>query len=328
LVVPPIARRVHRVPSAVGWVGAVIVLVAGFGMWFVRPRIQHVRGVPSGLVRGLQQAANVAVDPRRNYNERTMVWMSWYLGRVALAAAIVGAAFLVRDLLRGRRFYTLAGVALLAPASAVYLWKPNISTDQIFVMRRFLFCAFPLLILLAFGLVAALLQYVPKSIPRAVPTAVAVFIAAAAVWYPISVIKAVPNITEQRGDLLTLRSACTTLGNNAAVVVLQSPTSLVNEWAPQPLRGWCDVPVAVMPVGLPDRAGALAELSKQWNAAGRKLWVVADSPETIKSVVPEAKVTTTPVVTNPFLLRRTLLHRPGNYAPEQFSFSLAPIPAG
>jgi len=88
------------------------------------------------------------------------------------------------------------------------------------------------------------------------------------------------------------------------------------------------VPVAVMPVGLPDRAGALAELSKQWNAAGRKLWVVADSPETIKSVVPEAKVTTTPVVTNPFLLRRTLLHRPGNYAPEQFSFSLAPIPAG
>ena len=64
------------------------------------------------------------------------------------------------------------------------------------------------------------------------------------------------------------------------------------------------------------------------DAAGRKLWVVADSPETIKGVVPSAAVTTTPLVTNPFLLRRTLLHRPGDYAPEQFSLSLAPISAG
>jgi hypothetical protein len=328
VVVPPIARRVHRIPSAVGWVAAGVVLLAGFGAWIVRPRVQHVRGVASGLVAGLQQAVHATVDPRRNYNERTMQWMSWYLGRVMVAAAVVAAALLLRDLLRGRRLHTLAGVALLGPASAVYLWKPNISTDQIFVMRRFLFCAIPLLILLAFGLVAALLHHVPKSMPRVVPVVVALFIAFWGLWYPISVVKSVPNITEQRGDLLTLRNACQRLGNNAAVVVLQSPPSLLYEWAPEPLRGWCNVPVAIMLSDVPGRDAALAKLATQWKAAGRDLWVVADSPESIHAVLPAAKVQQTPLVTNPFLLQRTLLHRPGAYTPEQLSFSLAKVPPG
>ena len=243
-----------------------------------------------------------------------------------VAAAIVAAALLLRDLLRGRRLHTLAGVALLAPASAVYLWKPNISTDQIFVMRRFLFSAIPLFVLLAFGLVAALLQHTPKSMPRAIPVVVAVFIAFWGLWYPISVVKSVPNITEQRGDLLTLRDACQKMGTNAAVVVLQAPPSLLYEWAPQPVRGWCNVPVAIMPSDVPGRDAALAKLATEWKAAGRDLWVVADSPEAIHAVVPGAKVQETPVVTNPFFLQRTLLHRPGDYTPEQLSFALAQVP--
>jgi hypothetical protein len=257
-----------------------------------------------------------------------MVWMSWYLGRVVLAAAIVAAALLLRDLLRGRRLYTLAGVALLGPASAVYLWKPNISTDQIFVTRRFLFCAFPLFTLLAFGLVAALLQWMPKKIPRAVPVAVALFIAGAGIWYPISNLRKVPNITEQRGDLLALREACQTLESKGAVVILENPAGLLHQWAPQPLRGWCDVPVAVMPPELPDREAALTKLASEWKAEGRKLWVVADTPETITAVLPGAAVQETTVVTNPFFLRRTVVHRPGEYSPEQFSLALAPVPPG
>jgi hypothetical protein len=98
------------------------------------------------------------------------------------------------------------------------------------------------------------------------------------------------------------------------------------EWAPQPLRGWCNVPVAVMPVDLPDRGAALAKLSTQWNAAGRKLWVVADTPDAIRAVVPAAQVRQTPLVTNPFLLRRTLVFRPRDYSPEQFSLALAQVP--
>ena len=39
----------------------------------------------------------MAIDATRNYFERSMVWMSWYLGPLTLAVAIIGAAFLVRE---------------------------------------------------------------------------------------------------------------------------------------------------------------------------------------------------------------------------------------
>ena len=316
VVVPPIARRAPRLPDAVGWIAAAFVALVGFGAWFVRPRVQHMHTVASGLMSGLQQAAGVAVDPRRNYAERTVVWMTWYLGPIIVAAAIVGAALLVRELLRGRMVFTLAGIALLAPATAVYLYRPNISTDQIFVMRRFLFSALPLLTLLAFGLVAALLRLAPKSIPRFVPVATALVIGAAGVVYPISTVASVPNITEQRGDLLALKDACRTMGRHAAVVLLQSDASLLFTWAPQALRGWCNVPVAIMPKTLPDRAAELTQLAAQWKAAGRTLWVVADTADAIHRVLPSAATRETPVVVNPYFLQRTLVSRPDHYAAE------------
>lgn len=321
----PIARRRPRVPDAVGWVAAALVAAVGFGAWFVRPRVQHMHTVASGLMSGLQQAAHIAVDPRRNYAERTVVWMTWYLGPITVAAAIVGAALLVRELLKGRMVFALAGIALLAPASAAYLWRPNISTDQIFVMRRFLFSALPLFTLLAFGLVAALLRLAPKTIPRFVPVATALVIGAAGVAYPISTVAAVPNITEQRGELLALRDACHTMGSHAAIVLLQSPADLIYEWAPQPLRGWCNVPVAVMPAAVPDRGAELAQLAAQWKAAGRTLWVVAASTDAIHKVLPSAAVHQTPVVVNPYFLQRTLVSRPEHYAPEQFSLAVARV---
>jgi hypothetical protein len=325
LIVPPIARRAPRVPDAVGWIAAAFIALVGFGAWFVRPRIQHMHTVASGLMSGLQQAAGVAVDPRRNYAERTVVWMTWYLGPIIVAAAIVGAALLVRELFRGRMVFTLAGLALLGPATAGYLYRPNISTDQIFVMRRFLFSALPLLTLLAFGLVAALLRLVPTSIPRLVPVVTAVVIGAAGVVYPISTVASIPNITEQRGDLLALKDACRTMGSDAAVVLLQSKADLLFTWAPQALRGWCNVPVAIMPKALPGRAAELTQLAAQWKADGRTLWVVADSADAIHEVVPSATTTETPVVVNPYFLQRTLVSRPRHYVPEEFSLVLAPV---
>jgi len=170
--------------------------------------------------------------------------MQWYLGPVLLVAAIVAAALLVRAFIRGRRWSSFAAVALLGPAAAGYLWRPNITTDQIWVMRRYLFSALPLLTLLGFGLVAALVRSRPRRLPRAAPVTLAVIIAVAGIVSPLRAIKPVPNITEQRGNLLALRDACHRTGTDAAIVVLQSPTGLLTQWAPQTLRGWCNVPVA------------------------------------------------------------------------------------
>ena len=107
LVVPTLRSRFGR---RVSWrrlhvadVAALVVLLVGFGAWIVRPRIQHVAMASSGLVEALQKAAHVGVDPTRSYFERSMVWISWYLGPVALAAAIVGAALLTRFVSARRR---------------------------------------------------------------------------------------------------------------------------------------------------------------------------------------------------------------------------------
>ena len=326
-VVPPIARRVRRIPAWVEWAAAALVAVIGFGLWFVRPVAQHVHGAANPLVAGLQQAANVTVDPTRNYAERSMVWMSWYAGPIALAAALIAGALLVRALVRGRMWFALAGIALLAPSSAVYLWKPNISTDQIWVMRRYLFSALPLVTLLAFGLVAALLQFRPSGMPRYVPVGAAVVIGAIAVGYPISTVEPVRDIAEQRGDLLAVRDACHIMGSEAAVVVLQGPTGLLFQWAPQTLRGWCNVPVAVMPRAIPNRGALLAQLEASWKKAGRTLWVIADAPATIRDAIPTAvPLRRAPTVINPYLLERTVVRRPSHYMAEQLSLVMAPVP--
>jgi len=327
VLVPLIARRVPTVPRALAWVAGALVAVVGFGFWLVRPRVQHVHGALNPLVGGLQQAAHVAFDPTRTYAERTMQWMSWYLGPITVGAAIVGAALLVGILVRGRLWFALAGIALLGPSSVIYLWRPNISSDQIWVMRRYLFSALPLLTLLAFGLVAALLRLAPKQLPRAVPVTAALVIAAAGIAYPISTLEPVRNITEQRGDLLAVRDACRVMGKDAAVVLLQSPTGLLYAWAPQTLRGWCNVPVAVIAPTVPDRAALLAQLATKWSHAGRALWVVADLQATVRGVLPSAPIHRTPVVTNPYFLQRSLLRRPSHYVAEPFSLLMAPVPA-
>ena len=108
-----------------------LVIAAGFGAWLVRPHVQRVRATASQWVAILQQAGNIAVDPTRAYYEHSMQWMSWYLGPAALAAAILGAALLVRSLLRGQHLGVLPLVALLGPASALYLWNASITPDHV-----------------------------------------------------------------------------------------------------------------------------------------------------------------------------------------------------
>jgi len=120
------------------------------------------------------------------------------------------------------------------------------------------------------------------------------------------------------------------MGDHAAIVLLQSGTGLLYEWAPQSLRGWCDAPVAVMAPTVPNRATALAQLAAQWSKAGRTLWVVSDLPATIRAALPalpERALRQTPVVVNPDLLQLTVVSRPRHYQQQLFSLVVARVPA-
>jgi hypothetical protein len=328
-----VARKV-RAPSTwsaartnlVADVIAIGVAAAGLLAWFVRPRLQTMRGAASRFVAGLQGAAHARVNPRRTYFEQSMHWMSWYLGPVVVAAGIVGAALLVRAILRTRQLGGAGLVAMLAPVSAIYLWKARAAPDQIWVMRRFLDSALPLLVLLAFGLVVALLRCVPRRLPRFVPIAVALVIALFAIGYPISTTVHVRAMTEQRGDLAIVKDACKIVGDDGAIIVLHSESGLADNAFPQTLRGWCGVPVATL-VTKANVQATLERLAAQWQTQGRHLWALAGNGVTMHDALPSVKAMSTPVASNGFFLERTLLARPEHYTLEQLSFVLAQVPS-
>jgi len=326
-VLVPRMRRLRVNGAAVGMIAGVTVTVGGFAAWIVRPRVQHTRSAFDGLVAGLQAAAHVTVDPTRTYYERSMQWMSWYLGPVTLTVAIIGAGLLTYALLRGAMLSALPVLAVLGPASALYLWSASAVPDQVWVTRRFLVTAFPLLVLLAFGVVALLARGSPQRIPRRLSMAVAVVIAVAAVAYPMVSVAPLRRITEQRGDLAVINDACRIVGHRGAVLLLPESTSLVSSWIPQTLRGWCGVPVAIATGSTARSAKSIRSLASAWSRAGKTLWLVAGMPATIVAALPDAQVEQTRIGINRYFLERTLLTRPKHYVVERFALTLAPVSA-
>ena len=320
-----LARRGVTLPRGASWVAPAAVAIFGFGAWFVRPRVEQLRVASSKMVATLQLGAHVSVDATRAYWERSMVWMDWYLGPATVAAAVVAAALLARSFLRTRSREALAGVALLGPMTILYLWRAHATPDQVWVMRRFLISALPALILLAFGLVAALGRWVPARLPRVLPATAALTIGVVGVAYPLLSVVPVAAMSEQRGDLRVVEDACRILGPRAAVVVLRDPRGHLYQTAPQTLRSWCGASVAIATSKDPE-PDDLTRLATAAAGRGTTLWVVAGDAATIRSVFADVTVETTRVVTDSHLLERTLLRRPSHYASEHFSLVLARVP--
>ena len=241
------AGLVRRLPwPALAAAAGVMVGLVGFLAWFVRPQIQHLHNRAIGLVGGLQGLEHQPIDATRNYFERSMVWMSWYLGPLTVAAAIIGAAFLARELLLGRRIHVLAALAMLAPDAMLYFYKASVVPDQVWVMRRFLVSAFPLMVLLALGLASGVAGTHKNPRFDTAWRVGAVAFAVAAVAYPIYTIRNVRSMSEQRGYLQVIDDVCTQVGPHAAIIVLErDKTDLYDDWAPQALRSWCGAEVGV-----------------------------------------------------------------------------------
>jgi hypothetical protein len=324
-----LVRGLRRLPwPALATTAALLAGCAGFFAWLVRPRIQHLHGAgPIGLVGGLQAAEHVAVDPTRTYFERSLVWMSWYLGPLTLAAAIIGAALLVRQLLLGRMTRVIGVLVVLAPGSLLYLYKADAVPDHVWVTRRFLVSAFPLLILLALGLAAACAGIRLRNRFGAGPRVAAVIFAVLAVAYPMYTVVGVRSMSEDRGFLAVVHDACNDVGDHAAVVVLErDEKDLFDDWIPQALRSWCGAEVGI--TRGPPSADALSRLARAWNANGRRLFVVSVSSDAVRKAFPGAAVTSTRVGINTKFLQQTLTHRPDVYARQSLSMVVAPVPTG
>jgi hypothetical protein len=306
-------------------VAAGLVAVVGFGAWAFRPRLQHLRGSDRAIV-GLQQAEHVAVDATRLYWERSLSWMAWYLGPLTLAVAIIGAALLVRALLLGRMTQVIAPLAVIVPGSALYLYRASAVPDHVWVTRRFLLGAFPLIVLLALGLASAVAAMEVRSNrgrrARAVGRVAAVVVAVGAVAYPIHTLLPVRAMAEEAGYYGVVTDACATVGPRAAVVVVESAsTDQIDDWFPQALRSWCGADVAVSRGAIDARD--LQQLDAQWAQLGRRFFVVSSSRRFLSTLLPDATLTQTRRVVDTRLLAATLTDRPHAYGTQYLQVVLA-----
>jgi hypothetical protein len=224
------------------------------------------------------------------------------------------------------RLPTQIATYLLAPPALLYIWRPTITPDQIWAARRFLPAVFPATILLAFGVLCGLARWRD---PRFAGQrrSLAIVLAIATVAFPWLTIRDVTRMSEQRNLMPVITNACRIIGHNSAVVVLQdvAPASVVYLSDPQTLRSFCDVPVAVM-LKRPD-TGLLHSLSGEWQAVGRRMFVVAFAPQTILRALPHARLQKTGRRTNTHFLEQTLTRPPHKYTPEVFQLTLAQVPA-
>ena len=137
--------RRPRVAMVLG-AATVVVLAAA---WFVRPLVMTDRGTANPLVGLRQEAQGLAVDPTRQYSEESLRWISWYVGPLTLALAIVGAGILVHCALVRRQPAEIVLLLFVAFAGAIYLWDPSITPEQMWAMRRFVPLVLPACFVLA-----------------------------------------------------------------------------------------------------------------------------------------------------------------------------------
>jgi hypothetical protein len=327
-VYPFLRRRVPVRPVAAS--AAVIVVLVGFGAWAFRPSLQHVRGSDRAIV-GLQQVEHVTADATRLYWERSLSWMAWYLGPITLAVAIVGAALLVRALLLGRMTHVFGVLAVLAPGSALYLYRASAVPDHVWVTRRFLLGAFPLFLLLAVGLASELagrqLRSTRDRRVRLAAQVVAMAVAVAAVAYPIHTLLPVRAMAEETGYLGVVTDVCGVVGPHAAVVVVEAArTDGADDWIPQAVRGWCGAEVAVTRGG--SQTADLERLSVEWHAVGRRFFVLSSSLGYLQKLLPDATFTSTRRAADTKLLAPTLTHRPDAYRSQTLQIVVASVPPG
>jgi hypothetical protein len=325
---PRLERATARWPrDAIAWTVAAAVLVAGLGAWFVRPAFLPLHETVNAALQ--RNGYYMLRDTTLKY-EGSMRWMSWYLGPLTLLAAIVGAALLARAIVRGRMLYALTPVVVFLPATLLYLWDANAFTDHIWVTRRYLTAAFPLLILLALGLAVALWRVHPPRPFSRTAHATAVVIAVGAVAFPVYTVLPVRSMREQGGYLAIVNDACHTIGHDAVVVVVNGPAmaspDVREEWMPQMLRSWCGATVATVNVGGTARE-TLLRVAARTRAENRRFFVVASGATPIAQTVPEANISHLRTVVNRRLLAQTFTHRPDRYDVQSFPMVVASLPA-
>jgi hypothetical protein len=270
------------IATAVGLASAALLTAA----WALRPDLKvRTPNTPAveQFVAGLQRVAGLPIDPTRTYAEQTISWFSWYLGPVCVAIGIIGFGVLIARVIRTSAPVAAVVLTIAGIGTAVYLWKPNISPDQVWAMRRFVPVGMPLLVLLAVVGLAAVAN-VLRSVrmtgleDRLVP-AVGVL---GLVAFPLATTAPVRGLQPQHGYATAVQHTCGAIGARAAVLTATADTAM-QELLPA-IRSWCDVPAATL--SKPMSADQIQSAANLWRAEGRTLWVLGSNPVSVTASAP------------------------------------------
>jgi hypothetical protein len=215
-----------------------------------RPMLQVVRRVPNNpddrvnasFIAALQRSQGLPVDPNRQYSELSLHWVAWYIGVPAVLLAAVGAALVLRDLLRRRRTTWLLPYALIIWTTVATLWRPGITPDHPWASRRLIGVVIPGLLLFALWAVAWAARQARRFIQDrrlsagvAVVGALLILVPTARTSAPMSVVR-----TEER-EVSQTQAMCRAIGPNASAIIIERVTG---DRFTQLIRGMCGTPAA------------------------------------------------------------------------------------
>ena len=230
-------------------------------LWLVQRRPE-----PNPGVEALQAAAGVAIDGTRTYGERSLEWLSWYLGWPTVALGLLGLAGLVAAAVT-RRADWRAPLAVVLAHTLLFVARPSITPYQPWAARRFVPIVIPGLCIGA----AALLAWIARRNRAAL--AVALVGALVAVGYPAAVSRPLFTVREHVPGLAQTRMLCDAIGPDAAVLTLDGPARRLT----RSIAAVCPAEVGSV-LGRRLEPATLAAAQRAAAARGRRLVVVAARP--------------------------------------------------
>jgi hypothetical protein len=249
-------------------------VIVAFVVLLSRPWWMTARGEFDNLIlRVAQQAQGLPVDGTRLYAEYTVNWQAMYFGWPTVILAVVGYVLLLYRLIHRSDYRLLGFLIMTLSLSALYLWTPQITPDQVWAMRRYVPVVVPGLIIAAVAaLRAAWSWWTTSSAVRVVVRGGVIVACAAVLVVPWLVTRPVRDLREEAPQAAQVQALCAAVPSDGAVLVVDESL----RWGYlQTIRSYCDVPTLAL-VGA--SAGQVADAARAVSSHGRTLYVVASNP--------------------------------------------------
>ena len=228
-------------------------MIVAFLVLLSRPWWMTARGEFDNLIlRVAQQAQGLPVDGTRLYTEYTVDWQAMYFGWPTVILAVLGYVVLLYRLIR-RSDYRLLGFLVMALSlSALYLWTPQITPDQVWAMRRYVPVVVPGLIIAAVAaLRAAWTWWTTSSAVRVVVRGGVIVACVAVLVIPWLVTRPVRDLREEAPQAAQVHALCAAVPSDGAVLVVDESL----RWGYlQTIRSYCEVPTLAL-VGASSASG-------------------------------------------------------------------------